>query len=59
MTSVQVGEVLDDAVEPAVPALLSALTGSQSAVVEFLRIDWTSSTSLRADRRRRVRSGAM
>ncbi len=40
LISVQVGEVLDDAVEPAVPALLSALTGSQSALVEFLRIDW-------------------
>lgn len=37
--SVQVGEVPDDAVEPPVPASLNALTGSQTALVEFLRID--------------------
>jgi hypothetical protein len=39
LLSVQVGEVADDAVEPPVPASLSALTGSQTALVEFLRID--------------------
>jgi hypothetical protein len=36
---VQVGEVPDDEVEPPVPASLDALTGSQTALVEFLRID--------------------
>ena len=39
LLSVQVGEVSDDAVEPPVPASLNALTGSQTALVEFLRID--------------------
>lgn len=39
LLSVQVGEVPDDAVEPPVPASLNALTGSQTALVEFLRID--------------------
>jgi hypothetical protein len=39
LLSVQVGEVSDDAVEPPVPASLDALTGSQTALVEFLRID--------------------
>lgn len=39
LVSVQVGEVPDDVVEPSVPALLGALTGSQTALVEFLRID--------------------
>ena len=39
LLSVQVGEVPDDAVEPPVPAALDALTGSQTAMVEFLRID--------------------
>ena len=39
LLSVQVGEVADDAVEPPVPASLDALTGSQTALVEFLRID--------------------
>jgi len=39
LSSVQVGEVADDAVEPPVPASLAALTGSQTALVEFLRID--------------------
>jgi hypothetical protein len=39
LLSVQVGEVSDDAVEPPVPASLNALTGSQTAMVEFLRID--------------------
>jgi hypothetical protein len=39
LLSVQVGEVPDDAVEPPVPAALHALTGSQTAMVEFLRID--------------------
>lgn len=39
LSSVQVGEVADDAVEPPVPASLDALTGSQTALVEFLRID--------------------
>ena len=39
LLGVQVGEVPDDAVEPPVPASLNALTGSQTAMVEFLRID--------------------
>ena len=39
LLSVQVGDVPDDAVEPPVPASLNALTGSQTALVEFLRID--------------------
>ena len=39
LLSVQVGEVSGDAVEPPVPASLNALTGSQTAMVEFLRID--------------------
>jgi hypothetical protein len=39
LLSVQVGEVADDVVEPPVPAALNALTGSQTAMVEFLRID--------------------
>jgi len=39
LLSVQVGEISDDAVEPPVPASLDALTGSQTALVEFLRID--------------------
>jgi len=39
LLSVQIGEVPDDAVEPPVPAGLDALTGSQTALVEFLRID--------------------
>ena len=39
LLSVQVGEVPDDTVEPPVPASLDALTGSQTALVEFLRID--------------------
>ena len=39
LVGVQVGEVSDDAVEPPVPASLDALTGSQAALVEFLRID--------------------
>ena len=39
LLSVQVGEVPDDAVEPPVPASLNALTGSQTALVDFLRID--------------------
>jgi len=39
LLSVQVGEVDDDAVEPAVPEGLDTLTGAQSALVEFLRVD--------------------
>ena len=39
LLSVQMGEVADDAVEPPVPASLDVLTGSQTALVEFLRID--------------------
>lgn len=39
LLSVQVGEVADDDVEPPVPASLDVLTGSQTALVEFLRID--------------------
>jgi hypothetical protein len=39
LLSVQAGEVPDDEVEPPVPASLDALTGSQTALVEFLRID--------------------
>lgn len=39
LASVQVGEVPDDVVEPPVPAGLDRLTGSQAALVEFLRID--------------------
>jgi len=39
LVSVQTGEVPDDAVEPPVPASLGALTGSQTALVESLRID--------------------
>lgn len=39
LLGVQIGEVPDDAVEPPVPASLDALTGSQTALVEFLRID--------------------
>lgn len=39
LLSVQIGEVPDDTVEPPVPALLDGLTGSQTALVEFLRID--------------------
>ena len=39
LVSVQTGEVPDDAVEPPVPPSLGALTGSQTALVEFLRID--------------------
>jgi hypothetical protein len=39
LLSVQVGEVPDDEVEPPVPASLGVLTGSQTALVEFLRID--------------------
>ncbi len=39
LLSVQVGEVPDDAVEPPVPASLNALTGSQTALADFLRID--------------------
>ena len=35
LLSVQVGEVSDDAVEPPVPASLDALTGSQTALVDF------------------------
>jgi hypothetical protein len=36
---VQLGEVPDDVVEPPVPASLGTLTGSQTALMEFLRID--------------------
>lgn len=36
---VQVGEVLEDEVEPPVPPALGDRTGSQTALVEFLRID--------------------
>jgi hypothetical protein len=39
LLGVQVGEVPDDSVEPPVPTALGALTGSQTALVEFLRID--------------------
>lgn len=39
LLSVQVGEVGDDEVEPPVPGALDTLTGSQTALVEFLRID--------------------
>ena len=39
LLGVQIGEVLDDEVEPPVPGSLDALTGSQTALVEFLRID--------------------
>ena len=39
LLSVQVGEISDDAVEPPVPASLDALTGSQTALADFLRID--------------------
>lgn len=39
LLGVQVGEVADDAVEPPVPAALDALTGSQTALADFLRID--------------------
>ncbi|WP_219419123.1 hypothetical protein [Pseudonocardia nigra] len=39
LLGVQVGEVPDDAVEPPVPASLDHLSGSQTALVEFLRID--------------------
>lgn len=39
LLSVQVGEVADDEVEPPVPSSLGVLTGSQTALVEFLRID--------------------
>ncbi len=39
LAGVQMGGVGDDAVEPPVPAALGTLTGSQAALVEFLRID--------------------
>lgn len=39
LLAVQAGELPDDAVEPPVPAALDRLTGSQAALVEFLRID--------------------
>ena len=39
LLGVQLGEIPDDEVEPPVPAGLDALTGSQTALVEFLRID--------------------
>ncbi|MCY7340986.1 MAG: hypothetical protein LH603_03780 [Pseudonocardia sp.] len=39
LLSVQTGEVDEDAVEPPVPGCLDALTGSQAALAEFLRID--------------------
>lgn len=39
LMSVQIGEIADDEVEPPVPAGLGSLTGSQSALAEFLRID--------------------
>jgi hypothetical protein len=39
LAGVQVGEVPDDAMEPPVPESLDALTGSQVALMEFLRID--------------------
>ncbi len=39
LLSVQVGEVPDGEVEPPVPGSLDVLTGSQTALVEFLRID--------------------
>ncbi len=35
----QAGEVDEDAVEPPVPECLDALTGSEAALAEFLRID--------------------
>jgi hypothetical protein len=35
----QAGEMVDDAVEPPVPLGLDQLTGSQAALVEFLRVD--------------------
>lgn len=39
LLGVQAGEVDDDVVEPPVPVGLDALSGSQAALVEFLRID--------------------
>jgi hypothetical protein len=39
LLSVQVEEVDDDAAEPAVPERLDRLTGAQTALAEFLRID--------------------
>jgi hypothetical protein len=39
LLGVQTGEIQDDVVEPPVPAGLDALTGSQTALAEFLRID--------------------
>jgi hypothetical protein len=39
LLTVQAGAVDDDAVEPPVPSGLDALTGSQMALVAFLRID--------------------
>jgi hypothetical protein len=39
LLAVQAGDVSDDDIEPPVPPGLSALTASQAALVEFLRID--------------------
>jgi hypothetical protein len=39
LLSVQIEEVDDDVLEPAVPERLDRLSGSQAALVEFLRID--------------------
>lgn len=39
LVGVQAGDIEDDAIEPPVPVGLDTLTGSQSALVKFLRID--------------------
>ncbi len=39
LASVQLGEVPEDTMEPPVPAALNTLSGSEAALVEFLRID--------------------
>ncbi len=39
LLGVQTGEIQEDVVEPSVPPGLDLLTGSQAALVEFLRID--------------------